>query len=87
MPTTTEFAKMPVTRYPKELRLRVPGGMPDALERAADQHHQTPAEWARQALLRSLQAEGISLGDGKAAVGEQRETAVPGSLHRGGQQA
>jgi len=71
---------MPVTRFPKELRLRVPGGLPDALERAADQHHQTPAEWARQALLRSLAAEGVSLHDGKAAASDTRE--APGDLHR-----
>jgi hypothetical protein len=82
MPTTTEFANMPVTRYPKELRLRVPGGVPDALERAADQHHQTPAEWARQALLRSLQAEGVSLRDGTAAISERRDAVAPGGLHR-----
>jgi plasmid stability protein len=64
---------MPVTRYPKELRLRVPGGLPDALERAADQHHQTPAEWARQALLRSLQAEGVSIRDGLAVRSVSQE--------------
>jgi hypothetical protein len=54
--------------------------LPDALERAADQHHQTPAEWARQALLRSLAAEGVSLHDGKAAASDTRE--APGDLHR-----
>jgi hypothetical protein len=81
MPTTTEFAKMPVTRYPKELRLRVPGGLPDALERAADQHHQTPAEWARQALLRSLAAEGVSIRNGQAAAVEPSDAGF-GALHR-----
>jgi hypothetical protein len=69
---------MAVTRYPKELRLRVPGGLPDALERAADQHHQTPAEWARQALLRSLAAEGVSLRDGTAIVREGHSRAALG---------
>lgn len=73
---------MPVTRYPKELRLRVPGGLPDALERAAGQHHQTPAEWARQALLRSLAAEGVSLRDGTAAICERNEAAATGGLLR-----
>jgi hypothetical protein len=69
-----------VTRYPEELRLRLPRGMPDALALAAGQHHTTPTEWARQALLRSLQAEGVSLrGDGTAAIGEPRDT---GGLHR-----
>ena len=55
---------MAVTRYPRELRIRVPQGLPDALALAADQHHTTPAEWARQALLRSLAVEGVSLRDG-----------------------
>jgi len=59
----------------------VPGGLPDALERAADQHHQTPAEWARQALLRSLVAEGVSIRNGQAAVAERREAGL-GALHR-----
>jgi len=45
-----------------------------------DQHHQTPAEWARQALLRSLAAEGVSLRDGAAAVTEPRGDA-PRGLH------
>jgi hypothetical protein len=38
---------MAVTRYPRELRIRVPQALPDALALAADQHHTTPAEWAR----------------------------------------
>jgi hypothetical protein len=56
-----------------------------ALSLAAGQHLTTPTEWARQALLRSLQAEGIRICDGKAAVGERGDTAAPGSLHRGQQ--
>jgi hypothetical protein len=47
--------------YPDKLRLRVPRGLPDALRLAARQRHTTPAEWARQALLRSLEAEGVQL--------------------------
>ena len=71
-----------VTRYPEEFRLRLPRGMPDALALAAGQHHTTPTEWARQALLRSLAAEGVSLRDGAAAICEQRDTAARGGLHR-----
>jgi hypothetical protein len=59
--------------------------MPEALSLAAGQHLTTPTEWARQALLRSLQAEGIRICDGKAAVGERGDTAAPRSLHRGQQ--
>jgi hypothetical protein len=71
-----------VTRYPEELRLRLPRGMPEALSLAAGQHHTTPTEWARQALLRSLQADGVSLRDGTAAITEQRATPAAGGLHR-----
>jgi hypothetical protein len=76
-----EFASMAVTRYPEELRLRLPRGMPEALSLTAGQHHTTPTEWARQALLRTLQAEGVSLRDGTAAISEPRD-ATPRVLHR-----
>ena len=74
---------MAVTRYPEELRLRLPRGMPEALSLAAGQHHTTPTEWARQALLRSLQADGISLRNGTAAISEQRDAPALGGLHGG----
>ena len=69
-------------RYPKDLHLRVPPGMPEALSLAAGRYHTTPNEWARQALLRSLAAEGVSIRDGTAAIGEQRDVAALGGLHR-----
>jgi hypothetical protein len=47
--------------YPDKIRLRVPRGLPDALRLAAAQRHTTPAEWARQALLRGLEAQGVQL--------------------------
>jgi hypothetical protein len=47
--------------FPDKLRLRVPRGLPDALRLAAKQRHTTPAEWARQTLLRGLEAEGVRL--------------------------
>jgi hypothetical protein len=59
--------------YPEKMRLRLPRGMPEALALAAGQHHTTPSEWVRQALLRSLAAEGVSLRDGAAAVCEPRD--------------
>jgi hypothetical protein len=49
--------------YPDKMRLRVPRGLPAAVQLAAKQRHTTPAEWARQALLRSLEAEGVRLCD------------------------
>ena len=71
---------MAVERYPEALRMRLPRGMPEALSLAAGRYHTTPIEWARQALLRSLQAEGVSIQDGKPAVCEPRD--APGGLHR-----
>ena len=47
--------------FPENLRLRVPHGLPAALKLVARQRHTTPAEWARQALLRALEAEGVML--------------------------
>jgi hypothetical protein len=51
----------PVVHFPDSLRLRVTRGLPAAVQQAAKQRHTTPAEWARQALLRSLAAEGVQL--------------------------
>jgi hypothetical protein len=59
--------------YPEKMRLRLPRGMPEALALAAGQHHTTPTEWARQALLRSLQADGVSIREGTASIGDQHD--------------
>lgn len=53
-------------RFPEALRLRVPAGMPAAVQAAAKRHHTSPPEWIRQAILRGLSAEGLRLGDGGA---------------------
>lgn len=50
-----------VRRLSEALRLRVPRGLPAAVQTAARRHHQTGAEWVRQTLLRRLQAEGLLL--------------------------
>jgi hypothetical protein len=47
--------------FPCNLRLRVPQGLPEALQTAAKQCHTTPSEWARQTLLRGLEAQGVQL--------------------------
>jgi predicted transcriptional regulator len=57
----------PIVHFPDCLRLRVPRGLPAALQQAARQRHTTPSEWARQALLRGLEAEGVQLSDLQAA--------------------
>ena len=51
-------------RFPERFRLRAPRGLSAALELAAGRRHTTPAEYARQALLRGLEADGLALCDG-----------------------
>jgi hypothetical protein len=46
--------------------------MPEALALAAGQHHTTPSEWVPQTLLRGLEADGICIQEGKAAVSDRR---------------
>ena len=50
-----------LVRHPERFRLRCPRGLRAALEQAAGRNHISPSEWARQALLRGLAAEGVSL--------------------------
>ena len=65
-----------VSYYPDKLRLRVPRGLPAALELAARQRNTSPAEWARQALLRGLAADRVCLIDGRAEVLDAETSAV-----------
>lgn len=50
-------------RFPHQLTLRVPAGLPQAVQAAARRRHMSPPEWARQVLLQGLLAEGLRLGD------------------------
>jgi hypothetical protein len=52
---------MQSVRFPDKLRLRTPKGLPQAIEVAAAARHTQPSEWARQALLRGLEADGLTL--------------------------
>ena len=65
-----------VSYYPDKLRLRVPRGLPAALEFAARQRNTSPAEWARQALLRGLAADGVRLTDGRVEALDAETSAV-----------
>ena len=58
--------------FPDSMRLRVPRGLPAAVQLAAKQRYTTPAEWMRQAILRSLEAEGVQLSDLQAAGADRR---------------
>ena len=47
--------------FPKEFRLKAPRGFNDAVRAAAQRQHMTRAEYARRALLRSIEADGVML--------------------------
>lgn len=51
----------PKINFPFKLRLRVPQGLPEALQLAAQKNFTTSAEWSRQALIKQLAAEGVPL--------------------------
>jgi hypothetical protein len=53
---------MPKTTWlPERFALRAPYGLSAAIERAAQKRSTSPAEWARQALLGALDADGVQL--------------------------
>jgi predicted HicB family RNase H-like nuclease len=49
----------PRGRYPDRLQFRAPRGLGGAIKAAADRHYTSPAEWARQTLLRALEEDGL----------------------------
>lgn len=63
---STSTREAPV-RFPERLRLRAPRGLSAALELAAERRHTSPSEYARQTLLKGLEADGLALRDGAVA--------------------
>jgi hypothetical protein len=57
--------------FPDLLRLRVPNGLRGAIDLAARQRHTTAPEWARQALIRALEAQGVRLRETSRQEGNQ----------------
>jgi hypothetical protein len=51
--------------FPEDFRLKAPRGFNDAVRAAAQVQHMTRAEYARQALLRTLEADGVKLSRGR----------------------
>ena len=51
--------------FPEEFRLKAPRGFNDAVKLAAERQHMTRAEYARQALLRSIGEDGVKLRRGR----------------------
>ena len=47
--------------FPEDFRLKAPRGSNDAVRAAAQRQHMTRAEYARRALLRSIEADGVRL--------------------------
>ena len=54
--------------FPEDFRFRAPRGLREAIARAAELDNTTQAEWARQALLRCLEARGVRLSRGTVQV-------------------
>ena len=55
-------------RFPEDLRVKAPRGARAAIAAAADRKHTSYAEYVRQALLRSLEADGVKLRRGVVEV-------------------
>lgn len=60
----------PVSRYPARMEVRVPAALRQAVEIAAERQNTRAAEWARRALMRALEAEGIHLRSGLLEFGD-----------------
>ena len=51
--------------FPEDFRVKAPLGFNEAVRAAARQQHMTRAEYARRALLRSIEADGVKLRRGR----------------------
>ena len=60
--------------FPEDFRIKAPRGFNDAVRAAAQGLHMTRAEYARRALLRSIEADGIRLCRGMIQVALSGET-------------
>jgi hypothetical protein len=56
-------------RFPEDLRVKAPRGAKAAIAAAADLKNTSHSEYVRQALLRSLEADGVKLRRGMVEVG------------------
>ena len=71
--------------FPEELRVKAPQGARDAIAAAALRRHTTRSEYVRQAVIRSLEADGIHLrvGEIEGSLGEI--CVIPGPTNLRGQ--
>jgi len=56
--------------FPEDFRIRAPLGLNEAVRAAAQRQHMTRAEYARRALLRSIEADGVTLRRGLVEVAQ-----------------
>ena len=56
--------------FPEDFRLKAPRGFNEAVRIAARRQHTSRAEYARRALLRSIEADGVTLRRGLVEVAE-----------------
>jgi hypothetical protein len=54
--------------FPEDFRVKAPLGFNEAVKAAAHRQHMTRAEYARRALLRSIESDGIRLRRGMVEV-------------------
>lgn len=54
--------------FPEDFRVKEPLGFNEAVRAAARRQHMTRAEYARRALLRSIEADGVKLSRGRVDV-------------------
>ena len=54
--------------FPEDFRVKAPLGFNSAVRAAAERQHMTRAEYARRALLRSIEADGVKLKRGRVEV-------------------
>jgi len=57
--------------FPEDFRVKAPRGFNDAVRVAAQLQHMTRAEYARRALLRNLEADGVRLRRGAVELAAQ----------------
>jgi len=55
-------------RYPNNLCVRVPNGLPKAIQAAAAKNATNPSEWTRQVLLKALRREGLRLRASRSGI-------------------
>jgi hypothetical protein len=58
-------------RFPEDLRVKAPRGVRAAIAAAAQLKHTSHSEYVRQALLRSLETDGVKLRRGMVEVTDQ----------------